>query len=100
MRAVGLKALKNKLSKYVRLAAGGETILVTDRDHVVAELVPPREDRGPYVSDPVLAKLVRKGWLTPAARPTHGPTPRLPVASFDDLMRQLGEDRADRQPDD
>ena len=41
MRAVGLKILKNKLSEYVRLAQGGETILVTDRDRVVAELVPP-----------------------------------------------------------
>jgi len=38
MRAVGLKVLKNKLSEYVRLAASGETVLVTDRDRVVAEL--------------------------------------------------------------
>jgi len=45
MRAVGLKVLKNKLSEYVRLVAGGETVLVTDRDRVVAELVPPREGR-------------------------------------------------------
>ena len=28
MRAVGLKTLKNKLSEYVRLAAGGDTVLV------------------------------------------------------------------------
>ena len=40
VRAVGVKVLKNKLSEYVRLAAGGETVLVTDRDRVVAELVP------------------------------------------------------------
>ena len=45
MRAVGLKTLKNKLSEYVRLAAGGETVLVTDRDRVVAEIVPPRPGR-------------------------------------------------------
>lgn len=30
MRAVGLKALENKLSEYFRIAAGGETVLVTD----------------------------------------------------------------------
>ena len=36
MRSVGLKILKNKLSEYVRLAAGGETVLITDRDRVVA----------------------------------------------------------------
>ncbi len=39
MRSVGVKVLKNKLSEYVRLAASGETVLVTDRDRVVAELV-------------------------------------------------------------
>jgi antitoxin (DNA-binding transcriptional repressor) of toxin-antitoxin stability system len=35
MRSVGIKLLKNKLSEYIRLAAGGETVLVTDRDRVV-----------------------------------------------------------------
>src|SRR5215831_5893480 len=45
MRAVGLKVLKNKLSEYVRLAASGETVLITDRDRVVAELVPPAVTR-------------------------------------------------------
>ena len=32
MRSVGLKVLRNKLSEYVRIAASGETVLVTDRD--------------------------------------------------------------------
>ena len=41
MRSVGIKILKNRLSEYVRLAASGEVVLVTDRDHVVAELVAP-----------------------------------------------------------
>ena len=45
MRAVGLKTLKNKLSEYIRLAARGETVLVTDRDRVVAEIVPPQSGR-------------------------------------------------------
>lgn len=74
MRAVGLKVLKNKLSEYVRLAAGGETILVTDRDRVVAEIVPPRPARGEWVSDAVVAEAVRRGWLTP--RPPPRPTRR------------------------
>jgi antitoxin (DNA-binding transcriptional repressor) of toxin-antitoxin stability system len=96
MRAVGLKVLKNKLSEYVRLAQGGETILVTDRDRVVAELVPPQRGRGPEVSDALLAELVRKGWLTPAARPLRGSPPSASVASLEQLMRELNEDRADR----
>lgn len=37
MLAVGIKVLKNRLSEYVRLAAGGETVLVLDRNRVVAE---------------------------------------------------------------
>jgi prevent-host-death family protein len=47
MKAVGLKVLKNKLSEYVRLAEHGETVLVTDRDRVVAEIVPPEKDSEP-----------------------------------------------------
>jgi antitoxin (DNA-binding transcriptional repressor) of toxin-antitoxin stability system len=96
MRAVGLKLLKNKLSEYVRLAQSGETILVTDRDRVVAELVPPRPGRSPILADAVLAELVRKGWMTPAARPLTGPPPRGRALTFDVLMRDLEADRADR----
>jgi antitoxin (DNA-binding transcriptional repressor) of toxin-antitoxin stability system len=96
MRAVGLKVLKNKLSEYVRLAAGGEIVLVTDRDRVVAELVPPRPGRGPLLADTVLAELVRRGWMTPAARPLTGPAPRVPLAPLADLLAELEADRADR----
>jgi len=32
MRSVGIKLLRNKLSEYIRLAAGGETVLITDCD--------------------------------------------------------------------
>jgi antitoxin (DNA-binding transcriptional repressor) of toxin-antitoxin stability system len=95
MRAVGLKTLKNKLSEYVRLAAGGETVLVTDRERVVAELVPPRAGRGEFLADAMLAEAVRAGWLTPPALPGALP-PRKPVAGFDELMAELGRDRESR----
>jgi antitoxin (DNA-binding transcriptional repressor) of toxin-antitoxin stability system len=45
MKAVGIKQLKARLSEYVRLVKAGETILVTDRDGVVAELRPARRQR-------------------------------------------------------
>jgi antitoxin (DNA-binding transcriptional repressor) of toxin-antitoxin stability system len=96
MRAVGLKVLKNKLSEYVRLAQGGETVLVTDRDRVVAELVPPQAGRSPAVADALIAELVRKGWVTPPARRLGSAPPRAPVTTFEELMRELDEDRADR----
>jgi antitoxin (DNA-binding transcriptional repressor) of toxin-antitoxin stability system len=96
MRAVGLKILKNKLSEYVRLAAQGETVLVTDRDRVVAELVPPSAGRSAILADAMLAEAVRKGWITPPAIVGEGPPPRKPVIAFDELMAGLDHDRADR----
>lgn len=46
--------------------------------------------------DTRLAELVRQGLLTPATNKTSGPPPRLPVASFETIMRELDEDREDR----
>jgi len=96
MRAVGLKVLKNKLSEYVRLAAGGETVLITDRDRVVAELVPPALGRAQIVDDAVLADLMRRGCLTPPLMPSGGPVPRRPVARLAALLDELNRDRAER----
>jgi prevent-host-death family protein len=96
MRAVGLKELKNRLSEYVRLVAGGETVLVTDRDRVVAEIVPPREGRSTWLGDALLAEAVRKGWITPPSLPNQGAPPRAPVAPLRDLLRELERDREDR----
>jgi prevent-host-death family protein len=61
MRSVGVKVLKNNLSEYLRLAASGETVLVTDRDRVIAVLIPPREGRSASVPDAFLAEAVRRG---------------------------------------
>ena len=93
MRVVGLKILKNKLSEYVRLAAGGETVLVTDRDRIIAELVPPRAERSPLVADARLAEAVRQGWLTPPVFVSGEPPPRLPIAPTRELLDELRRDR-------
>jgi antitoxin (DNA-binding transcriptional repressor) of toxin-antitoxin stability system len=42
-----------------RLVAGGEPILVTDRDRVVAEIMPPSAGRSSFLADAVLADAVR-----------------------------------------
>ena len=96
MRSIGLKVLKNKLSEYVRLAAGGETVLVTDRDRVVAELVPPRQGRSELLNDALLAQAVRQGWLTPPTLVPSTPPPRAPVAKLRDLLEEIDADRSDR----
>ena len=95
MRSVGLKILKNRLSEYVRLAASGETVLVTDRDRVVAELVPPERNRSPVLADALLAEAVRQGWVTPPALAAAGPPPRKPVMLFRDLLHELERDRSE-----
>lgn len=101
MRSVGIKVLKNKLSEYVRAAATGETVLVTDRDRVVAELVPPR--RAAVSDEDILAVGAREGWLTRATNPYTEPLPEdgpapddEPPVSFVDLMADLARDREDR----
>lgn len=96
MKAVGLKVLKNKLSEYVRLAEHGETVLVTDRDRVVAEIVPPEKTRSPVLADALLAEALRQGWITPPALTSPTPPPRNPVMSFRELKRVLADDRSDR----
>ena len=68
MRTVGLKTLKNKLSEYVRLAAAGETVVITDRNRAVAEIVPIRRQDESFVE-----RGVREGWLTPATVRFYSP---------------------------
>ena len=96
MRAVGLKVLKNKLSEYVRLAASGETVLVTDRDRVVAELVPPRAGRSAALSDALLAEAVRQGWMSAPTVPAGEPPPGIPVAPLAEILDELDRDRDER----
>lgn len=96
MRSVGLKVLKNKLSEYVRLASSGETVLVTDRDRVVAELGPPREGRSPLLGDAVLAEAMKNGWLRAPLLVAEGPPPRQPVIPLREVLGGLARDRHDR----
>ena len=96
MRSVGLKVLKNRLSEYVRIAANGEVVLVTDRDVVVAELSPPSSSRTLRASDALLAESVRSGWVTPATLAQSGVPTRKPVTTFKSLMRELDRDREER----
>lgn len=93
MYAVGLKMLKNRLSEYIRLAAGGERVLVTDRDRVVAEIMAPHAATASSVSDVVLAELVRKGLMSPPAARTGRPPRGKPVAPLDEILAELRADR-------
>src|SRR6516165_11691230 len=71
MHTIGLKVLKNKLSEYVRLAATGETVVITDRGRPVAEIVPPRRE-----PETLVDRGMREGWITPATDRSGNPPPR------------------------
>ena len=77
MRKVGVRELKNRLSEYLRHARAGETVLVTDRGEVVAELVPPGSSSADPAVPPAVADLARKGLLTLGSPSTAGMYPRL-----------------------
>jgi len=96
MRVVGIKVLKNRLSEYIRIAAAGERVLVTDRDRVVAELIPPQGGTPEFAADARLAEAVRAGWLRPPVLPASGEPPRDPVAPLAELLRELDRDREER----
>jgi antitoxin (DNA-binding transcriptional repressor) of toxin-antitoxin stability system len=99
MRAVGIKQLKSRLSEYVRLARAGETILVSDRDEVVAELGPARHQRPePGSVEAVLGHLADRGALTRASQAKKGWTwspPSLGLRSevAQEILSGLREDR-------
>lgn len=64
MKAVGIRELKARLSRYLRDVRAGEVILVTDRGRVVAELRQPGPlARAQSDADRALRRLVDTGGL-------------------------------------
>lgn len=62
---VGTKELKNRLSEYLRRVQQGETVYVTDRGRIVAELKPVSAAAAP--EEEVLQTLAAEGILTAAS---------------------------------
>jgi antitoxin (DNA-binding transcriptional repressor) of toxin-antitoxin stability system len=68
MKTAGVRELKAHLSALLREVASGETLLVTDRGRVVAELRPPgAAERLISPADARYAALVERGTIQPAA---------------------------------
>ena len=96
MNTVGIKALKNGLSKHIRAVTAGATVLVTDRGKVVAEIVPPRAVEGGTHAEREWAAMIREGIIRPARRPRTGPPPNHPIMTFEEMMADLDTSREDR----
>ena len=70
MKSVGVKQLKARLSEYLRVVRSGETVLVTDRDEVVAELRPARrQPANPDSLEELLDSLAERGEVSRASLP-------------------------------
>jgi antitoxin (DNA-binding transcriptional repressor) of toxin-antitoxin stability system len=100
MKVVGIKQLKARLSEYIRLAKAGETVLVTERDEVVAELRPSHR-RTPFTDrlEELLDGLAASGEISRAAQPKGDWTWRsrglgLSSGTAQSLLDELREDRA------
>lgn len=77
MKTVGVRALKNRLSEYLRMVHDGESLAVTRRGVVVTRLVPP--DVRTETAEEALQRMARAGeiWLgkrnqTPRYSPPSG----------------------------
>jgi prevent-host-death family protein len=77
MKTVGLRELKNRLSEYVREVRAGESVLVTDRGEVVAELVPPGQAPDGISAPSGLVALAKGGRLTLGADNEAAAYPKL-----------------------
>ena len=99
MKAVGVKQLKARLSEYLRLTKAGETVLVTERDEVIAELRPARRQPLPATEiDDVPDDLATAGHSPPARQrkarwtwPARSLGP--PVGTAIALIDELREER-------
>ncbi len=97
VKTVGIRELKNGLSKYVREVREGEEILVTDRGEVVAELRPPMPAEARVPVHPGIAALARRGVLTPGRPGTPALYPRLPLLMRSgSVLELLDAEREDR----
>jgi prevent-host-death family protein len=59
---VGVKELRNHLSRYLNRVRDGDEVVVTDRGRAIARVVPVGAER-------VLDRLIAEGVVTPARQP-------------------------------
>ena len=61
VKTVGVRDLKNRLSEYLRMVRSGESVLITDRGEVIAELNAPGRGGTEAGVPPGLQSLARRG---------------------------------------
>ncbi len=99
MLAVNIRELKDKISYYIREVVHGETILVTDRGKVVAELRQPSL-KSVENTDPIeesLWELAKKGVLRLGSKNDpnlyENPNIHVPRGTVEKLLSETREDK-------
>jgi len=90
---VGVRELRQNLSKYLERVKDGETLTVTERGHEVARLVPSRSDVDPYYLElaETYGATIPKGDLVETSRQlraSRGGRPGAPAGTGDALLAE------------
>jgi antitoxin (DNA-binding transcriptional repressor) of toxin-antitoxin stability system len=97
MKSIGIRALKAQLSQVLKEVQGGETVLVTDRGRVVAEMRRPvPTPLSASEVDDALARMAAAGLLRLAETPRFSyieSTVRLSEGTSQELLDAVREDR-------
>jgi len=81
---VGVRELRDHLSRYLDRVRDGDELIVTDRGHAIARVVPVGSER-------MLDRLIAEGIVTPA-REQRGRVPK-PIKTKSTVSDLVGEQR-------
>jgi len=82
MAEVGVRELRDHLSRYLEHVQSGEELVITDRGRAIARVVPVGAER-------VIDRLVREGLIVPAAQRTRRrPKPIQAAGTVSDLIAE------------
>ena len=81
---VGVRELRNHLSRYLDQVRDGDELVVTDRGRAIARVVPVGAER-------VLDRLIAEGIVTPARQPKRRAT--TPITTKGAVSDLVGEQR-------
>jgi prevent-host-death family protein len=82
MAEIGIRELRDHLSRYLERVQGGEEVVVTDRGRAIARVVPMSGER-------TIDRLIREGRVTPAKQPKRSlPKPLKTKGTVSDLIAE------------
>lgn len=86
---VGVRELRQNLSVYLERVKEGETLVVTEHGHPVAQLVPNPPERLSIVD-----RLIAEGRITPAKghRRSLPPPPRIPGRPLSEILQEMRDE--------